>query len=306
MSNTPRTDAATVRMERLDGDIDEVVSADFARTLERELIAARSATAATEPFRWLVEYPNGVSTYLTNYEYLYHDGYRTEPTKDTPLYAAPAENKGTAAPVDMAIEPCCMEWDTCTKRCVPLAENWRMECKRLERAQAAPVEAKPSATVAMVLVPREPTPEMWDAAWKSIGLPYRAKLSLHEIKTLFDKFHAAMRAAAPVDSQGTAAPVEEGAIKDAERYRWLRSNRPIHDTAPFICRNFSASFSQWTGEDADRVVDEAMNSSRMKREPVDHGYDRTASLSEGRYVCTCGACSCPDASQPSPTTKEQP
>jgi hypothetical protein len=38
MSNTPRTDAATVRMERLDGDIDEVVSADFARTLERELI----------------------------------------------------------------------------------------------------------------------------------------------------------------------------------------------------------------------------------------------------------------------------
>ena len=36
--DTPRTDAATVRMERLDGDIDEVVSADFARTLERELI----------------------------------------------------------------------------------------------------------------------------------------------------------------------------------------------------------------------------------------------------------------------------
>ena len=35
---TPKTDAATVRMERLDGDIDEVVSADFARTLERELI----------------------------------------------------------------------------------------------------------------------------------------------------------------------------------------------------------------------------------------------------------------------------
>lgn len=47
MSNTPRTDAATVRMERLDGDIDEVVSADFARTLERELIEARSATGET-------------------------------------------------------------------------------------------------------------------------------------------------------------------------------------------------------------------------------------------------------------------
>ena len=39
---------------------------------------------------------------------------------------------------------------------------------------------------------------------------------------------------------------------------------------------------------------------------VDHGYDRTASLAEGRYVCTCGACSRPDASRPSPTTREQP
>ena len=40
---------------------------------------------------------------------------------------------------------------------------------------------------------------------------------------------------------------------------------------------------------------------------VDHGYDRTASLAEGHYVCTCGgACSRPDASQPSPTTQEQP
>lgn len=51
------------------------------------------------------------------------------------------------------------------------------------------------------LVPVEPTPEMWDAAWKSIGLPYRAKLSLHEIKVLFDKFHAAMLAAAPQPPQ---------------------------------------------------------------------------------------------------------
>ena len=33
-----------------------------------------------------------------------------------------------------------MEWDTCMKRCVPLAENWRMECKRLERLQAPRVE----------------------------------------------------------------------------------------------------------------------------------------------------------------------
>jgi len=36
--DTPRTDSATVKMERLDGDFDEVVSAAYARTLERELI----------------------------------------------------------------------------------------------------------------------------------------------------------------------------------------------------------------------------------------------------------------------------
>lgn len=43
---TPRTDAAEVTMLRLDGDADVVVAAFFARQLERELIAARSATAA--------------------------------------------------------------------------------------------------------------------------------------------------------------------------------------------------------------------------------------------------------------------
>ena len=47
MSNTPRTDAVTIRMERLDGDIERLVAAFFARQLERELIAARSATAET-------------------------------------------------------------------------------------------------------------------------------------------------------------------------------------------------------------------------------------------------------------------
>jgi hypothetical protein len=46
MNNTPRTDAAEVTMLRLDGDADVVVAAFFARQLERELIAAQSATAA--------------------------------------------------------------------------------------------------------------------------------------------------------------------------------------------------------------------------------------------------------------------
>lgn len=46
--------------------------------------------------------------------------------------------------------------------------------------------------------------------------------------------------------------------KDAERYRWLRENKPTYDGAPFIARNFGASFSQWTDEHADAAIDAAM------------------------------------------------
>jgi len=53
MSNTPRTDAAMVRMERLDGDIDEVVSADFAKRLEGYLAAAE--TQLQEAWRQVAE-----------------------------------------------------------------------------------------------------------------------------------------------------------------------------------------------------------------------------------------------------------
>ena len=54
MSNTPRTDAAEVTMLRLDGDADVVVAAFFARQLERELIAAQSATGATQDAQAIV------------------------------------------------------------------------------------------------------------------------------------------------------------------------------------------------------------------------------------------------------------
>jgi len=66
------------------------------------------------------------------------------------------------------------------------------------RALSSPPSAISDETVR---VPREPTPEMWDAAWTSIGLPYRAKLSMHEIKILFEKFHEAMLAAAPKEAR---------------------------------------------------------------------------------------------------------
>ena len=52
------------------------------------------------------------------------------------------------------------------------------------------------------------------------------------------------------------------AEKDAERYRWLRSNHPIHDNSPFICRNFGAAFSQWTDDQADKAIDAAIAASR--------------------------------------------
>mgnify|MGYP007069478060 CR=1 FL=1 len=48
------------------------------------------------------------------------------------------------------------------------------------------------------------------------------------------------------------------AQKDAGRYRFLRSNHPIHDNTPFICRNFGCAFSQWTNEQADAAIDAAM------------------------------------------------
>lgn len=46
------------------------------------------------------------------------------------------------------VEPCCQEWHTCMKRCVPLAENWRMDAKRLERQLA---EAQRDAAVGAVI-----------------------------------------------------------------------------------------------------------------------------------------------------------
>ena len=67
------------------------------------------------------------------------------------------------------------------------------------------------------------------------------------------------------DLQATIAQQAEqlaAAERDAERYRWLRSNHPIHDNSPFICRNFGAAFSQWTGDQADKAIDAAIAASR--------------------------------------------
>jgi Fe-S cluster biosynthesis and repair protein YggX len=34
--------------------------------------------------------------------------------------------------LDRFVHSCCQEWNTCTKPCAPLAENWRMDAKRLQ------------------------------------------------------------------------------------------------------------------------------------------------------------------------------
>ena len=83
-----------------------------------------------------------------------------------------------------------------------------------------------------------------------------------------------------------AVRVEEGAIGHA-RYEYLRTLNP---------REFAALCNEAL---ADERFDDLVDRRRMKGEPVDHGYDRTASLNAGKYVCTCGACS-------HYTTKEQP
>ena len=67
------------------------------------------------------------------------------------------------------------------------------------------------------------------------------------------------------EQQATIAQQAEqlaAAERDAERYRWLRSNHPIHDNSPFICRNFGAAFSQWTDDQADKAIDAAIAASR--------------------------------------------
>jgi len=59
-------------------------------------------------------------------------------------------------------------------------------------------------------------------------------------------------------------PSPEGVAMDAARYQWLKSSKTIHDGAPFIARNFGASFSMWTNDDADRVIDEAIAAAKVK------------------------------------------
>lgn len=112
------------------------------------------------------------------------------------------------------------------RKLVRMAESWRAHCE-----------------AGRVSVPREPTEAMWDAAWKSIGLPYRAKLSLHEIKTLFDKFHAAMLSAAPAPAATKGWQPIETAPKDGVRIILFWSGEVV---SGFYLDN-SKSLAPWVG-----------------------------------------------------------
>ena len=55
--------------------------------------------------------------------------------------------------------------------------------------------------------------------------------------------------------------------------------------------------AQRAEHERDSMLEQLIAAQSATAATVDHGYDRTASLAEGRYVCTCGACSRPDAGE---------
>jgi len=98
-----------------------------------------------------------------------------------------------------------------------------------------------------------------------------------------------MRKSAP--SATAAPPVEEKAVGHA-RYEYVRTLNP---------REFAALYDESLM--GVHQFDDLVDRRRVKGEPVECGYDRTASLSAGHYVCTCGgACSSPTTSH---RTKEE-
>jgi len=75
-------------------------------------------------------------------------------------------------------------------------------------------------------------------------------------------------------------PVEEKAVGHA-RYEYVRTLNP---------RRFAALYNEWLM--GVHQFDDLVDRRRVKGEPVECGYDRTASLNAGHYVCLCGgACS---------------
>jgi hypothetical protein len=72
--------------------------------------------------------------------------------------------------------------------------------------------AKDAVPDGMVLVPKEPTEEMYDAAWKDIPKVVIAKLSIDQYRQILNRSYRAMLAAAPV-VDGLAAAIRAIDVK---------------------------------------------------------------------------------------------
>ena len=108
-------------------------------------------------------------------------------------------------------------------------------------------------------------------------------------------------AAPPVEVRAPDRPDWAQQLPGAERYDRAARYEYIRTLNP---RKFAALYNEALM--GVHQFDDLVDRRRMKGEPVECGYDRTASLSAGHYVCTCGgACSRPDAQQPSHTTSHR-
>lgn len=166
------------------------------KPLQEAIDNARAALSLPEtqgePVAWMYVWPKNNLPYLTRH--IYDERLSVEAraaraavgVKEFPLYAAPPSQPAQGEPF------------VCDSRVCHAPSNRCYGCPHYHGKASVCSYAPPSQPAqGWRLVPVEPTPEMWDAAWNSIVLPYRAKLSMHEIKTLFDLFHKAMLAAAP-------------------------------------------------------------------------------------------------------------
>jgi len=235
MSNTPRTDAATVRMERLDGDIDEVVSADFAKQLEGHLAAAE--TQLQEAWRKVAE-------------------------------AMDASLSATAAPKDDLVQQLNGALMNSMGQDFEISAAFVRD-ELIPALKAARVE---SATAA---------PSVWTCVYNGL-VEKPCKVCDCEMKGYAPQ-------APQVEERATDRPDWAQQLPGAElydraaRYEYLRTLNP---------RQFAALYDEALH---DERFDDLVDRYRAKGKTVKCGYDRSGTLADWRYVCTCGTCSCPDA-----------
>lgn len=125
MSDTPRTDEA-------ENNSMCWVTADFARTLERENFENQTRV---EIYKLMVEdFKKEVAALQKR---------ASESADNAKIILSNAHIRAEKAEQerDKDISPCCQDWHTCQRRCAPLAENWRMAAKQAEASNKRLVDA---------------------------------------------------------------------------------------------------------------------------------------------------------------------